>query len=92
MVRRNPIEKSHYISNEFTHFIRSTFRFNDPEYQKEFIKQLEEQKLYKGPFVHATLPFASGRSIRELIDDGKANCLFEKFKNINLDRKLYWHQ
>ena len=67
MTRRTPVQKSKYISNEFSNYLRSTFRFDDSSYQEMFEKKLDEQKLFKGPYVSATLPYKSGKSFPQVI-------------------------
>ncbi len=92
MSRFNPIEESEFIESQFREYLKDTINFNDPDYQTEFIKELNGQSLYKGPYLNVSLPFQSSKSINELINDGKVSKLFSKLSNINLDQKLYIHQ
>lgn len=92
MSRLNPIQESEFIENEFREYLKDTFNFNDEEYQKQFIQELDRQSLYKGPYLNVSLPFVTTKSINELIEEGKISPLFRKLNNIDLDRKLYKHQ
>lgn len=92
MARLNPIQESEFIENEFREYIKDTFNFNDKEYQKQFIQELDRQFLYKGPYLNVSLPFVSTKSINELIEEGKVSPLFRNLNNINLEQKLYKHQ
>lgn len=92
MTKLNPIQESEFIENEFREYLKDTFSFSDQDYQKQFIKDLDNQSLYKGPFLNVTLPFVSTKSINELVEEGKISPLFKKFSNINFEQKLYKHQ
>lgn len=92
MARLNPIQESKFIENEFREYLKDTFDFSDSEYKKQFIEELDRQSLYKGPYLNASLPFVSSKSINELISEGKISSLFTRLNNIDFDRKLYIHQ
>ena len=92
MARLNPIQESDFIENEFREYLKDTFNFSDKEYQQQFVKELDRQSLYKGPYLNVSLPFVSTKSINELIEEGKVSPLFRKLNNVNLDQKLYKHQ
>ena len=92
MARLNPIQESDFIENEFREYLKDTFYFSDKEYQQQFVKELDRQSLYKGPYLNVSLPFVSTKSINELIDEGKVSPLFREFSDIKLDQKLYKHQ
>ena len=92
MARLNPIQESEFIENEFREYLKDTFNFSDKDYQQQFINELDRQSLYKGPYLNVNLPFASTKSINELIEEGKVSPLFRKLGDIKLDQKLYKHQ
>ena len=92
MGRLNPIQESDFIENEFREYLKDTFNFSDKEYQHQFVKELDRQSLYKGPYLNVSLPFVSTKSINELIEEGKVSPLFRKLSDIKLDQKLYKHQ
>lgn len=92
MAKLNPIEQSEYIENEFREYIKSTFRFNDVDYQNNFVDELDRAVLYKGPFLSINLPFVTSKSLNELIGDGTVSSNFKKLSGIDLEQKLYRHQ
>lgn len=92
MAKLNPIEEAKFIEEEYRKYLKSTFKFNDSNYQTKFEEELDKTVLYKGPFISLSLPFKSAHSIRELIQMGKLSKEFEKLSQINLEQKLYVHQ
>ena len=92
MSKLNPIEEFEFIEKEFRNYINSTFVFNEKEYQNMFEEELHKAVLYKGPYINATLPFQTGLSLNDLIDEGKISPEFRKLGNLDLDQKLYLHQ
>ena len=91
-LRGNPIEEFEFIENNFRSYLKSTFKFNEKEYQSMFEKELNGAELYKGPYINATLPFKTGNTINELIEQGIASKEFRKLSDVKLDQKLYIHQ
>ena len=92
MAKLNPIEQSQFIEKEYREYLKDTFNFQNKEYQEQFIKGLEKESLYKGPYLNMNLPFTSAYSINELIEMGEVSPLFKKLSHINFDQKLYTHQ
>ena len=79
MSKLNPIEEFEFIENNFRSYLKSTFKFNEKEYQAMFEKELNGAELYKGPYINATLPFKTGKTIIELIEQRLASKEFRKF-------------
>jgi len=50
MKKLNPIERSKHIDQSYKEYLRSSFEFGKSNLQNLFVKQLESEKLYKGPF------------------------------------------
>lgn len=92
MSKLNPIEEFEFIENNFRSYLKSTFKFNEKEYQAMFEKELNGAELYKGPYINATLPFKTGKTISELIEQRLASKEFRKLNEVNLEQKLYIHQ
>lgn len=92
MAKLNPIEQSKFIENEYRDFLKDTFRFEDVEYEKQFLKELENESLYKGPYLNLNLPFKSSYTLNELIEKKEISPLFKKLSNIDFEQKLYTHQ
>lgn len=92
MSKLNPIEKAEFIEKDFRSYLKSTFNFNETNYQKMFIKELDKTNLFKGPYIKANLPFKTDKSLNELIETNEISSEFRKLDNINLNQKLYYHQ
>lgn len=91
-MKNNPIKISNYIKKEFSNYISSTQQVNDPEYQKKIERELENSEIYKGPYLHLTMPFTKGDTISELVNKGVLNSDFKKLESLNFERPLYAHQ
>ena len=72
----NQIEQTSFIKEKFSKYLQSTFDIRYDPYRQLYNTRLEEleSKLYKGPYLASTLPFAQSSSIKELIESG----FFEK--------------
>lgn len=92
MSKRNPIERSQYINNQYKEYLRSSFEFKTPKLQKLFEQQLEVEDLFKGPYVDLNLPFQRGMSLDEMIADGAVCKSFHRLGDMNFERPLYSHQ
>lgn len=90
----NPIEMTRKLREEFSSYIATEYKVDDPDYQRQIQKQLETFDLYNGPFLKTTLPFLSTEdsTIRNLVKNGLIHQDFLKSKSLNLDRPLYAHQ
>ena len=92
MSKRNPIERSQYINNQYKEYLGSSFEFKTPKLQKLFEQQLEIEDLFKGPYVDLNLPFQRGMSLDEMIADGAVCNSFHRLGDMNFERPLYSHQ
>jgi len=92
MKKMSPIEQSKFIESEFRNYINSTFSLSDPDYNQAFLEEMKGTSLYRGPFISLNLPFATSKSINDLIDEGRISPEFRRFSDIPFDRKLYYHQ
>ena len=92
MSKRNPIERSQYINNQYKEYLSSSFEFKTPKLQKLFEQQLEVEDLFKGPYVDLNLPFQRGMSLDEMIADGAVCKSFHRLGDMNFERPLYSHQ
>lgn len=91
-MKKNPIEISNFIIDEFSTYIKSTYTLDDETYQKNLEEQLNGAELANGPFLHTQLPFISGSTIADLVDKNMISRQFLKLGNVDTDRKLYDHQ
>lgn len=91
-MKRKPLEQANFIKSEFSKYVKSTFVLENNTYRDFFHRELDKAVFTKGPFLKLDLPFVKGRSLNQLIESGKASPLFKEFKELKLDRALYWHQ
>ncbi|SUT88685.1 ATP-dependent helicase [Acholeplasma oculi] len=91
-MRKNPLEQSKYIKEEFSKYVKSTFILNNEKYSNDFSEELENSVLTKGPFLKLELPFQKSFSLEQLIKNGTISSLFKNIMDINLNQQLYEHQ
>lgn len=94
----NPAKAATEIKKEYIGYISTTFHFRNQNLQKKLVEELEKT-VSNGPFIEIKDSFKSGKSIEQLIDDGKLSPLFkdlEKNKKypqkLPISRPLYLHQ
>lgn len=92
MKKLNPIERSKYIDEHYKEYLRSSFEFGKTDLQKLFVRQLESERLFKGPYVDMSFPFQRGHNLDYLIDKDIVCRSFKKLNDINFTRPLYSHQ
>lgn len=92
MKKLNPIERSQYINERYKEYLKSSFELGKGELQELFIKQLNNEKLFKGPYIDIKFPFQRGKNIESLIVEGVVSSSFYNLKDINFKRPLYSHQ
>lgn len=63
MSKKNAIERSKYINEQYKDYLKSSFEFNNSKLQKLFEQQLNKEELFKGPYVDLNLPFQRGKSL-----------------------------
>lgn len=87
-----PVAASAEITKKYKRYLKTIFRFKDPEYQKQFEKMLgSDAQFANGPYLDVTDSFEKGNSIETLISKGKLPAGFSKL-DINQTRPLYLHQ
>ena len=80
------------ITKKYKRYLKTIFRFQDPEYQKQFERLLgSDAQFANGPYLDVTDSFKKGDSIEMLISKGKLPAGFSKL-DINQTRPLYLHQ
>lgn len=94
----NPAKAADEIKKEYIGYISTTFHFRNQNLQKKLLEELDKT-VSNGPFVEIKDSFQSGKSIEELINEGKLSSLF---RNLEKDKKypprlpilrpLYLHQ
>jgi ATP-dependent helicase YprA (DUF1998 family)/rubrerythrin len=94
----NPAKAADEIKKEYIGYISTTFHFRNQNLRKKLVEELEKT-VSNGPFVEIKDSFKSGKSIEQMIKDGKLSPLFndlEKDKKyqpkLPVSRPLYLHQ
>lgn len=94
----NPAKAAEEIKKEYIGYISTTFHFRNQNLQKKLVEELE-RTVSNGPFIEIKDSFKSGKSIEQMIDEGKLSPLFkdlEKNKKYSpklpISRSLYLHQ
>ena len=96
----NPIIASQNLKDGFIDYIATTFDIADSDYAGKFREELQaDGNISRGPYLDVSGSYKTGKSIEELIQDGKASPLFrdletvsELDKEIKIKRPLYTHQ
>ena len=87
-----PVAAAADITNKYKRYLRTIFRFKDPEYQTQFERLLgDTDQLSKGPFLDVTDSFEKGDSLTALIEKGTLPKGVARL-NMNQTRTLYLHQ
>lgn len=89
----NPITTKDTIKNDYMAYLSSLLTVRDEEITSKAYEEVKKTNFVKGPFLEATLPFHSGKSLHELHEQGIVSGEFSKISDdIHYDRKLYNHQ
>ena len=89
----NPVETTNRISTDYVDYLKSILSVKNPEIKEKIFKTLEKSVFVKGPYLEATLPYVTGRSLSHLIDEGIASDEFTSMGDaLEIDRPLYVHQ
>ncbi|MGI6636402.1 MAG: DEAD/DEAH box helicase [Christensenellales bacterium] len=96
----NPIEASKRIKETFIDYIATTLKISDAKIDNDFRNALSQPgAIAKGPYVDISGSYKSGKSLKQLIDEGLLSSLFfdleqveEAEKEIKIERPLYQHQ
>ena len=91
----DPLRTTHSIKEAYLRYLTTTFPLSDAALAEQFQQQLsEEDHFVKGPFLEATPPFQTSRSLNDLIAEGVLAPGFREIqsKGLPLDRSLYVHQ
>lgn len=94
----NPAKAAEEIKKEYIGYISTTFHFRNQNLQRKLVEELE-RTVSNGPFIEIKDSFKSGKSIEQMINEGKLSTLFkdlEKDKKYSpklpISRPLYLHQ
>lgn len=91
----HPIETMKHIRQTYLRYLKTIYPFRDEELRTLFREALEEEeRLVKGPILEAAPPFASGRSIAQMVEEGLLHPSFRRLcsEAMPWERPLYLHQ
>ena len=87
-----PIEASDIIVKKYKRYLKTIFKIEDEDYQRQLNEQLEERDvLSKGPYLDVVDSFEQGKSLSQLIEEGVIPSKFKKL-NFLMERPLHYHQ
>ena len=91
----NPVLTSAAIKSDYRRYLGSLLAARDPKIAVALQRAIDESPLLdKGPYLEATPPYATGATVRELIEAGVLCPTFARLTNdaLPLDRPFYRHQ
>lgn len=90
----NPIQTAENLTQRYLSYLRTSSSFSDEEVQKSSDSKLNSTRFVKGPYLEATPPFVSSKSVEELIKEKLLSAEFRKLKTdkLPLERSLWHHQ
>lgn len=90
----DPLRLSEKVRLAYQRYLKTTFDVQDPEIRRLFVNELTgpDTDYMRGPFLEATPPFVTGKTLRKLVLDGTLSQAWLATKSIPLDRALYHHQ
>ncbi len=89
----NPITTKKKIEKEYNAYLQSILAVQDRDLNQKMKNRLNASHFVKGPYLEATLPFYSGKSLRELSEEGIASQEFGTIsEDVHYERTLYAHQ
>ena len=88
----SPVHASAELTRKYYRYLKTIFRFQDPDYQTQFEQQMAQtDTLASGPYLDVTDYFEKAESIEELIAAGTMSSGFRDL-SLSLTRPLYRHQ
>ena len=88
----SPVHASAELTKKYYRYLKTIFRFQDPDYQAQFEQQMAETNtLAAGPYLDVTDSFEKAESIEKLIAEGTMSAGFRDL-TLPLTRPLYRHQ
>ena len=97
----SPISAARNIKDEYIDYISTLFPISDKDYAALFEAALREDgAVCKGPYLDVSDSYKTGKSLGQMIEEGKASPLFRCLeggipdgeKELQIDRALYLHQ
>lgn len=93
-----PIEAARKVEQSYRDYIATTIHFEDASLQSQLEEILARSRfLFKGPYIESAPPYHTGRSVRDLVDEGILSKGMLTLgdgnpENFDSQRPLYTHQ
>ncbi|OPX93178.1 MAG: putative ATP-dependent helicase Lhr [Pelotomaculum sp. PtaB.Bin104] len=93
-MRLHPLEITEHVRETYLRYLATVFFLRDRELRLQLEKALQAPAVFvKGPYLEATLPYKTGKTINQLIKEGLLTPEFDRLsQGIPMDRPLYVHQ
>ena len=89
----DPIITKRKIQHDYKEYLASILEVRDQTINRKARAAINDSQFVKGPYLEATLPFYSGRSLADFADEGIVSREFEKIsEDVHYHRPLYKHQ
>ncbi len=91
----DPIRTTESIRTAYVRYLKTLFPLSDADLQREFQQSLEQEgRLIKGPFIEAMPPYATGKTLQQLVDEAVLCPQWSSLDSpeLPLGRPLYLHQ
>ena len=89
----DPIQTKSKIEADYAEYLASVLGVRDGEINRKTKKAIQGHRFVKGPYLEATLPFYTGRSLSQLASDNIVSKEFSSIhEDVHYDRPLYQHQ
>jgi ATP-dependent helicase YprA (DUF1998 family) len=89
----DPIITKRKIQHDYKEYIASILEVRDKTINRNARIAINNSQFVKGPYLEATLPFYSGRSLAEFAEEGIISREFETIsEDVHYQRPLYKHQ
>lgn len=91
----DPLITARTIETTYKRYLTTILHPKEASLRDEFVSEVARSRdLTKGPLLETTPPYAPGRSLRDLIDEGVLDPTFARLSSpaLPLDRPLYAHQ
>lgn len=66
----NPIQITQHLRDTYVRYLQSLNSVSNPEINELYRSSLQQAELIRGPYLEGSLPFVSGGSIAELVQQG----------------------
>ena len=89
----DPINTKKKIQHDYKEYLASILEVRDQTINRKARVAINDSQFVKGPYLEATSPFYSGRSLADFADEGIVSREFEKIsEDVHYHRPLYKHQ